>query len=60
MPPGTQTRILAGYAMAWGRLGDAGKRDDYYRRALADLVDAKDAPMLALRKDIAAEASATH
>ena len=46
--------------MAWGRLGDAGKRDDYYRRALADLVDAKDAPMLALRKDIAAEASATH
>ena len=60
VPPGTQARILAGYAMAWGRLGDAGKRDDYYRRALADLVDAKDAPMLALRKDIAAEASATH
>ena len=60
VPPGTRARILAGYAMAWGRLGDAGKRDDYYRRALADLVDAKDAPMLALRKDIAAEASATH
>lgn len=57
--PETQARILAGYAMAWGRLGDAGKRDDYYRRALAELVDAKGAPMLALRKDIAAEATAT-
>lgn len=56
--PGTQARILAGYAMAWGKLGDAGKRDDYYRRALADLDGADAGALVSLRKDIAKEAAA--
>ena len=35
--PGTEAKILAGQGMAWGKLGDASKRADYYRRALASL-----------------------
>ena len=55
--PGTLARILAGYGMAWGRLGDADKRDDYYRRALAELGTAKTAALVALRTEIGAEAA---
>ena len=56
--PGTQARILAGHAVAWGKLGDAGKRNDYYRRALAELDDAEAAALLALKKEIASDAAA--
>ena len=44
--------------MAWGQLGDAGRRADYYRRALAALDKADSAPLLALKRKIAAEADA--
>ena len=57
--PGTQAKILAGQAMAWGQLGDAGKREDYYRRALAELDGAEGAALLTLRKEIATEAGIT-
>ncbi|WP_291214335.1 hypothetical protein [Dokdonella sp.] len=56
--PGTDAKILAGYGMAWGQLGDAGRRADYYRRALAALDKADSAPLLALKRKIAAEADA--
>ena len=57
--PGTDAKILAGQGMAWGRLGDAGKRADHYRRALATLDKADTAPLLELKRRIAAEASTT-
>jgi len=43
--------------MAWGRLGNADKRDDYYRRALAKPGSAKTAALLALRTEIGTEAA---
>ena len=55
--PGTEAKILAGQAMAWGTLGDAGKRADYYRRALASLEQADSAPLQDLKRRIAAEAA---
>ena len=57
--PSTDAKILAGQGMAWGRLGDAGKRADHYRRALATLDKADTAPLLELKRRIAAEASTT-
>lgn len=56
--PGTDAKLYAGYAMAWGRLGDEAKRAAYYQRALAALDKADSAPLLELRRKIAAEASA--
>ena len=56
--PGTDARILAGQAMAWSKLGDAGKRADYYRRAQASLEQADSAPLQQLKRRIAAEAAA--
>ena len=58
MQPGTEAKILAGQGMAWGKLGDAGKRADYYRRALASLEQADSAPLQDLKRRIAAEAAA--
>ena len=55
--PGTDAKILAGQGMAWGKLGDHAKRADYYRRALASLGEPDNAPMQALKRKIAAEAS---
>ena len=55
--PGTEAKILAGFGMAWGKLGDASKRADYYRRALASLDKADSAPLLELKRKIATEAS---
>lgn len=55
--PGTDAKIYAGYAMAWGRLGDETKRAAYYHRALAALEKSDSAPLLELRRKIAAEAS---
>ena len=57
--PGTEAKILAGQGMAWGKLGDAGKRADHYRRALATLDKADSAPLQELKRKIAAEASAS-
>lgn len=54
--PGTDARLYAGYGMAWGKLGDEGKRAEYYRRALAALDGADSAPLLELRDKIATEA----
>jgi eukaryotic-like serine/threonine-protein kinase len=56
--PGTDAKILAGQGMAWGRLGDPGKRADHYRRALATLENADTAPLQELKRRISAEASA--
>ena len=56
--PGTEAKILAGQGMAWGKLGDAGKRADHYRRALATLDKADSAPLLELKRRIGAEAAA--
>ena len=56
--PGTDAKILAGQGMAWGKLGEEGKRTDYYRRALAALEKADSAPLLELKRRISAEASA--
>ena len=57
--PGTEAKILAGQGMAWGKLGDAAKRADFYRRALASLDKADSAPLQELKRKIAAEASAS-
>ncbi|MFT4256382.1 MAG: serine/threonine-protein kinase [Pseudoxanthomonas sp.] len=54
---GTDAKIYAGYGMAWGKLGNAAKRADYYRRALAALEKADSAPLLELKRKIAAEAA---
>ena len=56
--PGTDAKIFAGYGKAWGKLGDANKRTDYYRRALAALNNADSAPLQKLRDKIAVEAAA--
>ena len=56
--PGTDAKIFAGYGKAWGKLGDANKRADYYRRALAALNNADSAPLQKLRDKIAVEAAA--
>lgn len=56
--PGTDAKILAGQGMAWGKLGDEGKRADHYRRALATLDKADSAPLLELKRRIGAEAAA--
>ncbi|MBS0226706.1 MAG: serine/threonine protein kinase [Proteobacteria bacterium] len=55
--PGTDAKIYAGEAIAWGKLGDMGKRAEYYRRALAALGKADSTPLLALKRKIAAEAA---
>ncbi|WP_394696036.1 protein kinase [Pseudoxanthomonas japonensis] len=57
--PGTEAKILAGQGMAWGTLGDAGKRADHYRRALATLDKVDTPPLMELKRRISAEASAT-
>ncbi len=56
--PGNNAKVLAGMAMAWGKLGDANKRADYYRRALAALDGADSASLQQLRRKISAEAAA--
>ena len=56
--PGTEAKIAAGFGRAWGKLGDAAKRADYYRRALAMLDNADSAPLQDLKRKIAAEAAA--
>ena len=56
--------VVTGYILAstvstpiWGKLGDMGKRAEYYRRALAALGKADSTPLLALKRKIAAEAA---
>jgi serine/threonine-protein kinase len=56
--PGTDAKIYAGQAMAWGKLGDAEQRTALYRRALAALEHANSAPLQQLKRKIATEAAA--